>query len=357
MKTQIQLPKIDITMVKSVPHPNSQRTFFTSSSRTMAQRSQSQCRSARVQKVYHNEHPIFLYLNPAIERFELFCNAFRMFVATCKVETTNDQLLYQFGHVNTTFRAFASMAKNHFNLSYAEIQSKIPFSGALSKSGKEFVENWISFVQLMNRTTLKGIIPLVKILHGYLVELTELLESVFSLVRVTSIEDSYLESQKKWIDEELGSYKRETLLISMRELPPSSKFSIHDYASRCIKIIDAVEAVIKPLPQPFSLKSAELARDKSNVLIKTKQIRDLIDGLIEFDESLTKMKENVVDTNDTISDLMEKLQFPYEFHISFDMKPIPTSDVTTSRSTPRTTKVRSTKITAKLQEIRDLFKE
>lgn len=356
MKTKIELPKIDITMVKTTVHPNSSRTFFTSQTRTMTRRSQSQCQSARVQRIYHNEHPIFLYLNPTIERFDMFCSAFRAFVASGQIFSTNDQLLYQFGHVNTSFRSFASMAKNHFNISYSEIHENTPFHGALSKSGKEFVENWIEFVQLMNRTTLKGIIPLVRILHGLLNDLNDILERVFALVRLASIEDNYINAQKLWINEELGKYKRETLLLSIHELPPSNKFSIPDYAGRCIRIVDSVEQVIKPLPQPFSLKSAELMREKNSALIKTKEIRDLIDGLLEFDESLTRIKENIVDTNDTISDLMEKLHFPYEFHINFDMKPVPTSDVPTSRSGPRTS-TRTIKITRKLQEIADLFKE
>ena len=320
-----KLPPINIlrTSVSKLENEgaNSSRTFLTSPQKVNSRyRSKSQAQSARKPKVFQNDHPIFLYLDPAINEFATFSAVMRDFAAKNSIEQTNQQLLYQFGHVQTSFTAFTNQAKLNFNKAW-QVGSKPIASlttGALYRSGKELVENWIDLVRLSNQSLDLGVLPLLKLLYKHMTELLNTFNSAYRAVKVYSVEDTMFIHGKKNLTEKIVNFRRKVMIYVMKDTPPPPSFNAEEFSQECKNITQPLSRFIIPIPPSLSMKSAEILREKTRLSFIISEINNLCDSITDFKKVSTSVKISLFHTNEVLCDLMEKLDFPFEFHIKFD---------------------------------------
>ena len=296
------------------------RTFLTSPQRyNTRNRSKSQCVSARKPRTPHVEHPIFLYLEPAINEFATFTAVLRDFATKTCIEQSNQQLLYQFGHVQTSFSTFTAQAKLYFNKAWQGSKPNVTLTtGALYRSGKELVENWIDLIKLSNQSLDAGILPLFKILYDQLNDLHECFNQTYRAVKIYSMEDSMFIEGKKNFNERLNRFKSRVIQYVIKDKPPGPSFDEQEFSKECRYITDSLAKFIIPIPPSLSMKSAEIMRDRTKLQYTINEVNRLCNSIEEFRKASTAVKISLYHTNEVLSNLMEKLDFPFEFHIKFD---------------------------------------
>lgn len=326
------------------------RTFLTSP----RVQDSSGSKSVRNEQIFVNDHPVFLYLNPAITEFETFSKVLREFSSVTYIEQTNQQLLYQFGHVQQSFNSFVVQARSYFNRQWIDNKKiRINPTGALYKTGKELVDDWTELVKLSNRSLDLGILPIFKLLYEKLSEVNDSFNITYGAVKVFSIEDSLFIEGRKNLNEKIATAKRNTLRYALKETPPSASFDEDEFTKEIVDIMNALSRFISTIPPSLSMRSAEVMRDKTKVSYKISDVIKLCDSIRVFRNESTAVKISLYHTNEVFTKLMEKLEFPFEFHIKFDSIPIPDDP----KKNPK--KFQSTKkyITDQMDEIANLFNQ
>ena len=288
-----------------------------------------------------HQHPTNIYIIPLKKNFSDFRNKMHEYSVKCFLCETMPQMSNQMTLVSKSFEHFIEVANQFYqgvNLSPRGRTSL--HTSALQKAARPLVENWIDFINIMNDVFHRGITQFYSLIPKYYHNLQRDLDLTIASfddysyktdVPAGSIRKLKLEVQKLKV---AGQKLCKRCNSSKRKEMESGA-----YLERAQRYIDRIYKFFNVSVPKQTITSGSVFKVRTKVYTSCGELADVITGAQMFAPLSESVKESIINFNDGLEDLLNKMEFP--FCLKLDVEKWDESDSDDDNEKKHTTRSRN----------------
>ena len=276
-------------------------------------------------------HPIRapMALRPIIEKFDFITTSIQKFINTCYIDRVYPKLPAQYLRVQKQAELFFQASGVFF--SSQRPNHKITPSVTLMKNAQILIHEWTDFVNEFQSVSEAGLTPHFKILSDTTKQLHDYLSILFQIAQSGTTRVGAGQKVYNQIKIEVEKLRKiASNLYKSGLLSFDAEFNPNELEQQTQIALSYVNQKLPQITPRLTSNSADIQRTRMNIIISSKEIFSVVNGIIGFDTEIEITRKNIIEASQMFSKLFQNLRIPYDIKVDFDVAkppiPSPTSN-------------------------------
>ena len=260
-----------------------------------------------------SQHPTNMYIIPLKKNFAEFKEKMHEYSVKCFLCETMPQMSNQMTLVSKSFENFIEVANQFYQGVNLSPRGRTNLhTSALQKAARPLVENWMDFIHIMNDVFKRGMEQFYTLIPKYYKNLQRDLD-----ITIASFDEYSYKT-----DVPAGSIRKLKMEVSKlkvmgqrlcKQCNESKRKEMESgaYLEKAQRFIDRIYKFFNVSVPKQTITSGSVFKVRTKVYTSCGELADVITGAQNFAPLSQGVKESIINFNDGLEDLLNKMEFPF----------------------------------------------